>query len=160
MTIAFRNVGELATTVAQRKADVAAARSYPVGIVTPVRSGDEVDGIFKMHRSAQAQVKDNLKNLLLTNHGDRVVQYSYGANLRPLMLELTSQADFDSEAQHRIKRAVDRYMPFVNLVDFTSVISSASDLESLSRIVVKVRYDVPNLGVVGDSVDVVFFIGG
>jgi phage baseplate assembly protein W len=160
MSVLFRNVGELASTVNQRKVEVAAASSRPIGIMTPVRSGDDADGIFKMHRTVIDQVRDNLRNLLLTNHGDRVVQFNFGANLRPLMLELTSQASFDVEAQNRIQRAVERHMPFIALSMFKSQIMMAPDDGSLARIIVTVTYDVTTLKVVGDTIDVVFFIGG
>lgn len=160
MSVSFRNVGELASTVNQRKVDVAAASTRPIGIMTPVRSGDDVDGIFKMHRTVIDQVRDNLRNLLLTNHGDRVVQFNFGANLRPLMLELTSQASFDVEAQSRIQRAVERHMPFIALSTFKSQIMMSQDDGSLARIIVTVTYDIPTLKVVGDTIDVVFFIGG
>lgn len=159
MPVLFKNVGQLTSVINQRKVDTAVTLLRPLGIVTPVRSGN-TDGIFKMHRVISEQVKDNLRNLLLTNHGDRVVQYNYGANLRPLMLELTSQSAFDIEAQNRIQNAVERHMPFIILVTFMSQIIMTPDDGSLARIIVTITYDVPAAKIIGDTIDVVFFIGG
>lgn len=157
--ISFKDVGEKLEDVERRRA-LDNVEQLPLGIVTPVRAGDEAEGIFKMHRSLRDQVRDNLKNLLLTNRGDRVVTYDFGADLQPLTFELTSRESFDSEAMLRIKRAVAKFMPFVVLVDFESNIRVPSEPLSTGRVEVRVTYDVPAAGLKGEGIAVVFYVGG
>jgi len=94
--------------------------SPPVGIKTPLQLGEGRSGIFTMHFNPISQVDDNLRNLILTNHGDRLGNYNYGANLQPLLTELTSHEDFDQIAMERISDAVRAFMPFVELGTFSS----------------------------------------
>lgn len=114
--IDFKHVG-----VKSFSKEVVAARNQtlvPIGIKTPMELGS--DTFLTMNFSAIDQVEDNLRNLLQTNYGDRVMLYDFGANLKPLVMEWTSKADFDSEAMVRINTAITKWMPFVTPVGFES----------------------------------------
>ena len=89
----------------------------PIGIKTPLRPGGN-NGIFDGHFVLKDQVKDNLRNLMLTNWGERLGLYNFGANLRPLTTEIVGQDSFDAQATERSKGAVDRWMPYVSLDTF------------------------------------------
>jgi phage baseplate assembly protein W len=158
-TISFKNVGELVVDRNSRRT-IKNAEKIPLGIVTPVRAGDESDGIFKMHRDLGDQIQDNFRNLLLTNRGDRVVQYNFGADLMPLTFELTSHENFDIEAMLRIKAATERWMPFIVLKDFESKIEHSTDKQPVGRITIDVTYDVPRAGITDKKITVVLFVGG
>jgi hypothetical protein len=54
-----------------------------IGIKTPLQYGENSEGIFAMHTSLSDQLKDNFINLLYTNHGERLANYDFGANLKP-----------------------------------------------------------------------------
>ena len=84
------------------------------GIKTPLQLGEGRSGIFQMHFNSVENIDDNLKNLILTNSGERLGNYGYGANLRPLVSELSHARldDFDTIAMESISRAVKKYMPF------------------------------------------------
>ena len=51
--------------------------------------------VFKMHFNSIDQVHDNLRNLILTNNGDRLGRYNFGANLQPILTEKLSKESFD-----------------------------------------------------------------
>ena len=55
----------------------------PIGLRTPLESGDD---IFKMHVDPVKQLSDNFRNLILTNHGERLGMFDYGANLNSIRL--------------------------------------------------------------------------
>ena len=99
-----------------------------------------------MNYSLEDQFADNLRNLLLTNWGERLGLYQYGANLKPITTELVSQDDFDSEAISRIKNAVDRWMPFVDLEDFSSAINREGN-KNTAIININITYNIPALNV-------------
>lgn len=115
----------------------------PVGIKTPLRLGEQT-GIFDMHTSLIDQVNDNLRNLILTNWGEHLGIYDFGANLRPLCTELVSPDDFDAQAVQRISRAVSRWMPFVTLEDFVSSIDHL-DNKNTGIIHLTITYTIPTL---------------
>ena len=156
-SISFKSVGEKTETHNQRVQNEVV--DIPIGIMTPVRAGNDVDGIFKMHRNIAAQIQDNFKNLLLTNRGDRVIQTDIGADLQKLAMERTAPDDFDSEAMIRIKRTTDKYMPFIILDSFESKIIRKEE-DSVGRVNILIKYNVPSRKIVGQSLELNFFLGG
>lgn len=136
----------------------------PVGIQTPLSLGTGRSGIFNMHFDPLKQIDDNLKNLLTTNHGERLGNYFYGANLRPLTFELTSLEDFDAHAMERIKSAVRKYMPFVELQSFVSEFDKrVTRLERTSGVAIinlTIRYNVSKLRVTNRAIAVSIYTAG
>ena len=129
----------------------------PIGIKTPVEIGS-TDGIFVMHRNLANQLKDNLINLILTNHNERVNFPDFGANLKPILHELSS-IDGDEEAMRRIQRAVAKYMPFVSLENF---ITTPQDSENSpnAKIRMVITYSIPRANVSNQSIGITFNFSG
>ena len=152
-TISFKSVGQTQQAIANSQSTPA---PLPIGIKTPLQIGGDA-GLLVMHYEIANQIADNLRNLLLTNWGERVGQYFFGANLRPLTTEYVNQENFDNEAVLRIKSAVATWMPFVDLVEF---ISEVDQLENFSTGIIKVTitYNVPAINVVGKSLQIVLYV--
>jgi phage baseplate assembly protein W len=140
-------------------AEIAAAVvEPPIGIKTPVEVGNSADGIFKMHRNLGDQIKDNLINLILTNHNERLNFPDFGANIRPLVHELSSE-NGDEEAMRRIQRAVSKYMPFVVLDNFIITPEDAG-LTALAHVKMTISYSVPRANLSQQSISIVFNFSG
>ena len=92
-------------------------------------------------------IHDNLRNLILTNWGERLGLYYFGANLKPLTTEYSIQEQFDSEAVIRIKTAVSTWMPYINLIDYVSDFESFTNLSSIAHMKILITYSVPQLAV-------------
>lgn len=127
----------------------------PYGIKTPLRLGS--DEILETNNTLAEQVSDNLRNLLLTNWGERLGLYNFGANLRPLTTDLVSLEDFDSQAIERIKNAVSSWMPYVQLENFASAIDR-TDNKNVAVIKLLVTYSVPALNVTEDAVEISLYV--
>lgn len=140
-TYSFRSAGK---TREQKKIEELTKSPTPIGIKTPLRLG--TDHIFEVTYSLADQVHDNLRNLILTNWGERLGLYDFGANLRPLTTEFVSQTDFDSQAIERISKAVNRWMPYVVLDTFESSVDRTSNTHT-AIITITVVYSVPSLNV-------------
>ncbi len=151
--IDFKSVGERADS---EKFKVT-KNEVPIGIKTPLRLGSQNDGIFSMHFSLTDQIQDNFRNLLLTNHGERLGLYDFGTNLRELSLEY-GQETFDVEAIRRIRTAISRYMPFIEPRTFESTVVSSGN--AISNIRLMITYDLPNLGVSSKKIEVTISVGG
>ena len=137
----FLSVGERESTYRRRTS--VTQPQIPIGIKTPLERGQDVDGLFVMHKNLEDTISDNLRNLLLTNHGERLFRYDYGANLRELAFELGTE-EGDTEAILRIREAVSKYLPYVNLQTFESRQTPSTYTES-SKVIVKVTYVVPGV---------------
>jgi hypothetical protein len=80
----------------------------------------------------------------LTNWGERLGFYYFGANLRDLTSELSSLDAFDGEAIQRIKDSVSTWMPFVSLKDFSSRFDREEN-ENVGILKIAITYNVPQL---------------
>ena len=130
----------------------------PIGFRTPLRFGNNSEGLFSMNYEIREQISDNLKNLLLTNHGERVMNHDFGANLQPITYEIvSSQENFEDEAIIRIKDAVSRFMPYVSLKNFISTIINHDNLHT-GKIKINITYEVPEFSIVDDEIEIMLYI--
>ena len=144
----FKSVGKTQT---QRTTEQLNASSFPIGIKTPLELGS-TDGILRMHHNLSDQVHDNLRNLLLTNFGERLGLYQFGANLRQLTSEYSTQDVFDGQAIEKINSAVLKWMPYISLENFVSRVDSTETRGTIVRIVI--TYNIPTLDVFNKSLEV------
>ena len=113
-----------------------------------------------MHFDAGDQVSDNLRNLIKTNHGERLGQPDFGANIRPLLFEMTPEVDFEAEVMQRIKTATAKHMPFVNLVSFEVAIDNRQTSPGLATLGFTIGFDVPDLDIINRKINVLVTTGG
>ena len=137
--------------------------NLPVGISTPVQLGVNRSGLFQMHFDPLTQIADNLKNLVLTNHGERLGNHFFGANLQPLATELSAGDDFDAQAMSRIQEAVRSSMPFVELETFSSgpgQVDRGGSSDGVAKIDLSIKFSVPSLGSTGNKITVSLYVIG
>ena len=96
----FKSVGKTQNNILNEPGRVT-VNELPIGFRTPLQFEDMTDGLFVMHKSLISQVADNLKNLILTNHGERLIQSNLGASILPLAFELTNE-EVDNTIMARI----------------------------------------------------------
>lgn len=108
--IEFKNIGNIDRATRKKELE------NPIGIKTPIRR-DARFGLFGMNTNILEQIKDNFKNLLLTNHNERVINNKFGANLRALLFEqsVLDQDTIERIAEH-IKEATAENMPYIQLL--------------------------------------------
>lgn len=149
----FKSVGKTQDQVAKEKI---ALSPIPFGIKTPLCIGSS-EGILEMNYNLGEQFADNLRNLLLTNWGERVGLYQFGGNLKSLTAEYEAQDDFDSQAIERIKAAVEKWMPFIDLEDFTSVIDRVENTYT-AIIKINITYNIPALSIKRKGLQIVLYV--
>jgi len=113
----------------------------PISIKTPMRFSENFGDLLEMHMNQFNAIRDNLRNLLLTNYGERLGHYDFGGNLLSIVHELGTE-DGDSKAMALISLAVNKYMPFVNLQGFET---SSTPFEGNPIITIRITYTVPSL---------------
>ena len=145
----FQSVGdpeELLRQIAERR-ERQNAGGKPISIKTPMRFSENFGDLLEMHTDQFAAIRDNLRNLLLTNYGERLGHYDFGANLITVVHELHSE-DGDSKAMALIALAVQKYMPFINLEGYDR---SSEPFEGNPVITLTVTYTVPALDPQGNK---------
>ena len=153
----FKSSGE--SSFSQKERSSQQVSSPPIGIKTPLALDESDGGFLKMHYDISNSIHDNLKNLVLTNHGERIFDYRYGANLKELVYELCSE-ETDAEAVRRIQAAVSRYMPYVALNTFEPVKLDPEDEGSVAKIAVRITYTVPAINNRERAIEVILYTVG
>lgn len=87
-----------------------------VGVTFPIKLGNT--GYFNQSTSIIEQVKSNFKNLILTRKGERVGLPTFGCDLTKVIFEQLDDAG-QEQARVAIIEAVDTWLPFLELVDFS-----------------------------------------
>ena len=150
----FKSVGSKNEAVVSQRYN---PNPTPIGIATPMQLGNKTN-IFKMHYSLEDTIKDNLRNLVLTNHGERLGRFDFGANLMPLVLELGTE-ELDNEAMLRIKTAVTKYLPFVNLIGFATEVDRFDNKE-VAKVDLFLTYTIPRLGMKQHGLKLTLYTAG
>ena len=85
-----------------------------IGIDLPIRKGNDIDGYFASTSTTIEAVKNNIKNLLYTNKGERFMQPNIGTNLRNhLFSQITEEALV--QIQDDIISTFQFWLPFVQV---------------------------------------------
>ena len=108
------------------------------GVKVPIMF-DSGDG-FTMLKTIKATVKQNLKMLLLTNPGERVMVPDYGVGLKRYLFEHYASVTED-EVRTRITNQVEKYLPLVTIREI--FVTSTSDGRGLA---VRLTYSIQELG--------------
>jgi phage baseplate assembly protein W len=131
--------------------------AIPIGFKTPLELDSEHNSIFKMHYNLGDQIADNLRNLILTNKGERLGFYDFGSNIRPLLTEYSNKEGFDQEVMRRIKSNVTIYMPFVELIGYESKANRTQNIDT-GIIKLLIAYRVPTAGIQETLIEVDMYI--
>ena len=87
-----------------------------IGIDLPIRRGDGLDGFFATTSTTIEAVKNNIRNLLQTNEGERFFQPELGLNLKKLLFEHMTDENLIG-IQDSILDKFEFWLPFVQVRD-------------------------------------------
>jgi phage baseplate assembly protein W len=83
-----------------------------VGIEFPLDYSQE--GFFRKTKTIRQQVKSNIRNLLLTEKGERIFQPNFGSNLKSLLFEQITPTSLEN-VEHDIRESLSTWLPYVNV---------------------------------------------
>ena len=152
----FKSVGQTQNDFDEQQKNV--IRQTPIGILTPVSFAQSGGTLFSMSFDIKQQVRDNLKNLLLTNRGERLMLGDFGADLRPLAFDYSNE-DIVSAAISRISKSVSKYMPFIELENFETRVENSTNGNTVG-VVIRVTYSIPNIGATDQAVEAIIYAAG
>jgi len=103
---------------------------------------DTVDGLYSMNKTALESIKQDLKMLLLTNPGERIMNPDYGVGIRQLLFSQNTTS-LRSEISSRITNQVRKYMNFVVINNIRFEETEGVETNSLYLVL---DYSVPSAG--------------
>ena len=112
-----------------------------IGIDLPIRRGDERDGWFASTSTTIEAVKNNIRNLLQTNEGERLFQPTLGLNLRTLLFEHITNENLLG-VQDAILDKIEFWLPFVEVRNIEVLSSQDSKDIGVNEIRVKIDFNI------------------
>lgn len=87
----------------------------PIGVTLPFNNPN---GIFYQSYTDKDQVLSNLRNLLLTRKGERIMQPEFGTDLQYYLFEqITDELQFQENLIGEIRSSLSFWMPYVSIQD-------------------------------------------
>ena len=82
------------------------------------------DGFFPRASSVKEQAASNLKNLLLTQKGERVGQPTFGSDLPRLLFEQRTD-DISDSIDETIREAISNWLPYIEVSEIQTLFNDA-----------------------------------
>ena len=112
-----------------------------VGIDLPIRRGDDLDGFFATTSTTIEAVKNNIRNLLQTEEGERFFQPNLGLGLRRLLFEHLTNENLIG-IQDTILDKIDFWLPFVEVRDIQVLSGDDTTDIGTNEIRVKILFNI------------------
>jgi phage baseplate assembly protein W len=108
-----------------------------VGVTLPLRRGN--NGYFEVSYTTKEQIKTNIKSLILTQKGERLMQPEFGCDLRKALFEPITM-DLNTFIETSITEAINRWMPYVNIESVVYDIDNSK--KDMNRIDLELKYSL------------------
>ena len=112
-----------------------------VGIDLPIRRGDGLDGFFATTSTTIEAVKNNIRNLLQTEKGERFFQPNLGIGLRRLLFEHIKSENLLA-VQDTILDTMEFWLPFVEVRDIQVLSRDQDTTVGVNEIRVKILFNI------------------
>jgi len=89
-----------------------------------INKSSNSNGVFSTNYTTLTQAKDNLKNLILTKKGERLMNPDFGCDVWLVLFEQMDGATIETRIETAIVDAVDTWLPYLTL---TSIVFDYDD---------------------------------
>jgi phage baseplate assembly protein W len=110
--------------------------NYAIGITLPLTFGENT---FEQSYLTKDQVKSNIKNLLLTKKGERILQPEFGSGLQSLLFEQNVN-DLEGRIEDTINESLEQWLPYVTAEQID--IESTDELRDNNRLNVSIDFRI------------------
>ena len=111
---------------------------------------DQIDG-YGLTKNFKEVARQNLKMVILTNPGERIMIPNFGVGIRTYLFENATQATFNT-IRKRINEQVTKYLPYISIDDIrflserNDFIQANIEPSSVSNYVqIQIRYKIPSV---------------
>jgi len=110
--------------------------NYAIGITLPLQFGENT---FEQSFLTKDQVKSNIKNLLLTKKGERIIQPEFGSGLQSLLFE-PNVDDLEGRIEDTINDSLEQWLPYVTAEEID--IESTDELRDNNKLNVSIKFRI------------------
>ena len=121
--------------------DLQSFNDYAIGITLPLQIGNIA---FNQSFTTLEQVRTNIKSLLLTKRGERVMQPNLGSGLDELVFDLNDD-NLASDVEDAIVGTLQQWLPYVTVEEID--IEQTDELKDTNRINISLKFRI------GDSIN-------
>jgi phage baseplate assembly protein W len=121
-----------------------------IGLGLPMQY-DDVTGFFPGHSTTLSQAGSNLRNLLLTNKGERVGQPTFGADLLLVLFEPMSGNLLD-KVEETISDAISEWLPYI----FVSKLEVEPDENEVNQLNIIIQFSLIQDPTIGETITLSF----
>jgi hypothetical protein len=116
-----------------------------LAVVLPLHI-DSIDGAYALHKDLTAMAEQNLKMVILTSPGERVMQPAFGVGIRNYLFAQNTPGTLEA-IRGRIINQVDTYLPYIVINDLQvsspSIFGGALGEVDSTRINISITYEIP-----------------
>jgi phage baseplate assembly protein W len=123
--------------------DLPEKNNVAIGITLPIQKGNT--GYFAQSFFTIDAIKSNIKNLLLTRIGERVMQPEFGTRLWQILFENDSaESPIDRAIEQTIEDAINKWMPFVSIEEININLNEPQNRDR-NKFSVSIKFKVEGL---------------
>ena len=119
--------------------DTGQYEDYAIGITLPIQIGNTA---FNQAFPTIEQAKSNIKNLLLTNRGERIMQPQFGSGLKELLFNFNDNK-LETDIEDTIVNSLEYWLPYVIVDDI--VIEQTDDNRDSNIVYVSIRFKISGM---------------
>jgi phage baseplate assembly protein W len=116
--------------------DTETYNDYAIGITLPIQNGNT---FFNQSFQTRDQVKSNIKNLLLTKKGERILQPEFGSGLQELLFEFNDD-NLETKIEETITQALELWLPYIEVDSID--IEQTDELKDRNRVNVSITFAI------------------
>ena len=118
--------------------DLESFNDYAIGITLPLQIGNVA---FNQSFTTLEQVRTNIKSLLLTKRGERVMQPNLGSGLQELLFDFNDDT-LAEKIEQTITDAIQTWLPYINIEEIN--VQQSNELKDSNRVGISLSFTVGN----------------
>lgn len=122
--------------------------SRGLGLSLPIKNSN--NGYFGVNYLSKDQIKDNIRNLLRTKEGERLMHPTFGTGLKSILFNNITD-NLETEITRTIETAFATWLPYITLD--TIEVDISDEMRDMNKVGISIDY------IIGDNLetDTVFF---
>jgi len=117
-----------------------------------INRNSDSNGIFATNYTTLTQAKDNLRNLILTKKGERLMQPDFGCDIWLVLFEQISEGIIETQIENYIVDAVSQWLPYLNIDEIIFDYDN-NDIDN-NRISLDLKFSLKNNPNLSESVQI------
>jgi phage baseplate assembly protein W len=118
--------------------DTAAYQDYAIGITLPIQIGNTA---FNQSFTTKQQVSSNIKNLLLTKKGERLLQPNFGSGLQELLFDFNDDR-LAGKIEEVITESITNWLPYVDIKQID--VEQSNENKDRNQVEISITFGVAN----------------